>query len=60
MFLLRGFFEEIPQDLFDSAVIDGANAFRSFWDIALPLARPALAAVGIFSFLARGTSSPGR
>jgi multiple sugar transport system permease protein len=51
MFLLRGFFEEIPQDLFDAAVIDGANAFRSFWDIALPLARPALAAVGIFSFL---------
>jgi len=52
MFLLRGFFEEIPQDLFDAAVIDGAGPFRSFWDIAIPLARPALAAVGIFSFLA--------
>jgi multiple sugar transport system permease protein len=52
MFLLRGFFEEIPQDLFDAAVIDGAGAFRCFWDIAIPLARPALAAVGIFSFLA--------
>ena len=51
MFLLRGFFEEIPQDLFDAAVIDGGNAFQLFWDIALPLARPALAAVGIFSFL---------
>lgn len=51
MFLLRGFFEEIPQDLFDAAVIDGANAFRCFWDIAIPLARPALAAVAIFSFL---------
>jgi multiple sugar transport system permease protein len=51
MFLLRGFFEEIPQDLFDAAVIDGAGPFRSFWDIALPLARPALAAVAIFSFL---------
>jgi ABC-type glycerol-3-phosphate transport system permease component len=51
MFLLRGFFEEIPQDLFDAAVIDGAGPFRSFWDIALPLARPALAAVAIFAFL---------
>jgi ABC-type glycerol-3-phosphate transport system permease component len=51
MFLLRGFFEEIPQDLFDAAVIDGAGPFRSFWDIAIPLARPALAAVAIFSFL---------
>jgi multiple sugar transport system permease protein len=51
MFLLRGFFEEIPQDLFDASLIDGAGPFRSFWDIALPLARPALAAVGIFSFL---------
>ena len=52
MFLLRGFFEEIPQDLFDAALIDGAGPVRSFWDIALPLARPALAAVAIFSFLA--------
>ncbi len=51
MFLLRGFFEEIPQDLFDAAVIDGAGPFRQFKDIAIPLAKPALAAVGIFSFL---------
>ena len=51
VFLLRGFFEEIPQDLLDAALIDGAGPFRSFWDVALPLARPALAAVAIFSFL---------
>lgn len=51
MFLLRGFFEELPQDLFDSATVDGAGPFHTFWDIALPLARPALAAVAIFSFL---------
>lgn len=51
VFLLRGFFEEIPQDLLDSALLDGAGPFRAFWDIALPLARPALAAVAIFSFL---------
>src|SRR5215218_10515902 len=51
VFLLRGFFEELPQDLLDAAVVDGAGPFRTFWDIALPLARPALAAVAIFSFL---------
>ncbi len=51
MFLLRGFFEEIPQELLDSALIDGAGPFATFWRIALPLARPALAAAAIFSFL---------
>ncbi len=51
MFLLRGFFEEIPQELLDAAVVDGAGPFATFWHIALPLARPALAAVAIFSFL---------
>jgi multiple sugar transport system permease protein len=51
MFLLRGFFEEIPQELIDSALIDGAGPFTTFWRIAIPLARPALAAVAIFSFL---------
>lgn len=51
MFLLRGFFEEIPQELFDAALIDGAGSFATFWRVALPLARPALAAVAIFSFL---------
>jgi multiple sugar transport system permease protein len=51
MFLLRGFFEEIPQELFDAALIDGAGPFATFWRVALPLARPALAAVAIFSFL---------
>lgn len=51
MLLLRGFFEEIPQDLLDASLMDGSGPFRTFWDIALPLARPALAAVSIFSFL---------
>lgn len=51
MFLLRGFFEEIPQELLDSALIDGAGPFTTFWRVALPLARPALAATAIFSFL---------
>ena len=52
VYMLKGFFEEIPQELFDAAAIDGSGIFRSFWSIALPLARPALAAVIIFSFAA--------
>ncbi len=51
-FLLRGFFASMPQELFDAAQVDGAGAFRSFRSIALPLARPGLATVTIFSFLA--------
>ncbi|HWE61663.1 MAG TPA: carbohydrate ABC transporter permease, partial [Chloroflexota bacterium] len=51
VFLLRGFFEELPQELFDAASIDGAGTFRSFVQIGLPLARPALAAATIFSFM---------
>jgi multiple sugar transport system permease protein len=51
VFLLRGFFEDIPQDIADAAAIDGAGIWRLYWNIMLPLARPALAAVTIFSFL---------
>jgi multiple sugar transport system permease protein len=52
VYLLRGFFEEIPQELFDAAAIDGSSIFHTFRSIALPLAKPALAAVIIFSFAA--------
>lgn len=51
VFLLRGFFAELPQELFDAASIDGSGTLRTFAQIALPLARPALAAATIFSFL---------
>jgi len=51
-FLLRGFFEGIPGELDQSMQIDGANDWRRFWDLALPLARPALATATIFTFLA--------
>ena len=51
-FLLRGFFAAMPQELFDAAVVDGAGVWRSFRAIALPLAKPGLATVTIFSFLA--------
>jgi ABC-type glycerol-3-phosphate transport system permease component len=51
IFLLRGFFEDIPRDLQDAADIDGAGILRMFWSIMLPLARPALATVTILTFL---------
>ena len=52
VFLLRGFFEEIPRDLDDAGRIDGCNILTLFVYVMLPLARPALATVTIFSFLA--------
>jgi multiple sugar transport system permease protein len=51
-FLLRGFFAAMPQELFDAAQVDGAGTWTSFRSIALPLAKPGLATVTIFSFLA--------
>ena len=51
IFLLRQFFLTIPRDLFDAARIDGCNEFQIYWRIVLPLAKPALATVGIMSFL---------
>lgn len=51
VFLLRQFFTTLPQDLFDAARIDGLSEFGVFLRVGLPLVRPALAALGIFTFL---------
>lgn len=51
IFLLRQFFMTIPKDLDEAAKIDGASSVRIFWNILLPLAKPALATVAIFSFI---------
>ena len=51
VFLLRQFFMTIPKDLSDAARIDGCNEFRIFWQIILPLCRPALMVVGLFQFM---------
>jgi multiple sugar transport system permease protein len=48
--LLQGFFESIPGNLEDSAVIDGCSRFQAFYKIILPLAAPGIAATSIFSF----------
>jgi len=53
IFMLRQFLLTIPQDLVDSARIDGASFFRIYWNIMLPLIRPALVAVAIFEFNAK-------
>ncbi len=50
IFLLRQFYRGIPNDLSDAARIDGAGELRIWWQIVMPLSRPALAAVTIFSF----------
>lgn len=51
IFMLRQFFLTIPLDLSDAAKIDGASELRTYWDIVLPLAKPALATVALFTFL---------
>lgn len=50
-FLMRQYFKSLPQDLEDAARVDGASSFTIFWRIMLPQTRPALAAIGIFTFL---------
>ncbi|GAB4110436.1 MAG: hypothetical protein Kow00105_19220 [Phycisphaeraceae bacterium] len=52
IFLLRQFFRTIPRDLSESARIDGCSELRIFWQIILPLARPAIAVVALFQFMA--------
>lgn len=51
VFLLRQFIRGIPKELEEAAVVDGANRWRIYWQIILPLLVPALAALGIFIFL---------
>ena len=50
-FIMRQFFISLPVELEEAARVDGLGRFKIFWTIALPLARPALAAVAIFTFL---------
>jgi multiple sugar transport system permease protein len=51
VFLLRQFFLQLPRELDEAALIDGANSWQIFWNVAVPLSKPALATVAIFSFL---------
>jgi multiple sugar transport system permease protein len=51
VFLLRQFFRTIPAELSEAARIDGCGEFRIFWTVILPLCRPALVVVALFTFL---------
>jgi ABC-type glycerol-3-phosphate transport system permease component len=51
IFLMRQFFLGIPKELDEAAVLDGASNAVVFWRVILPLAKPALATVGVFSFV---------
>jgi putative chitobiose transport system permease protein len=51
IFLLRQAFRGVPNDLLDAARIDGASELRIWWHVLLPVARPSLAAVAIFTFV---------
>jgi ABC-type glycerol-3-phosphate transport system permease component len=51
IFLLKQYMETIPDELLDAAKVDGAGAFRRFWQIVVPLSRPALGTLAVFRFL---------
>ncbi len=49
--LMAGFFLTLPKEVNEAASVDGAGVFRTFFDIALPMARPIVMTVGMFAFL---------
>ena len=51
VFLMRQAFRGVPNDLIDAARIDGANELRVWWNVLMPVVRPSLAAVAIFTFV---------
>lgn len=52
IFLLKRFFDSIPQDLMSAAAIDGAGPLRTLWSVVLPISRPILGVISIFSVTA--------
>ncbi|MCY3781933.1 MAG: carbohydrate ABC transporter permease [Chloroflexi bacterium] len=51
IFLLRQHFAELPQDLYDAAIIDGCSFFRMYWQVMLPNIVPALVSAGFIKFI---------
>jgi multiple sugar transport system permease protein len=51
VFMMTQFFQTLPKEMREAAIVDGANEFRIFLRIYLPLARPAVATLGLFVFL---------
>ena len=52
IWLMKGFFDNLPWDMERAALIDGASRFRVWWQIMLPQVRPGLAALSLFTFIA--------
>jgi len=50
-FLMRQFFQGVPDELLDAARIDGLNEFQIWWKVAMPLVKPAISALAIFTFI---------
>lgn len=55
IFLLRQSFLAVPRDLIDAARVDGANDWKVYWRIFLPMNTPALATIGVFAFMGTWT-----
>lgn len=51
VWMMRGFFQEIPREIEESALVDGCSPMGAFWRIALPLVQPGLVATGVFCLL---------
>jgi multiple sugar transport system permease protein len=51
IWLIDGFFRQVPGDLGEAAQIDGCTRWQAFWQVEFPLARPGIASAGIFAFL---------
>jgi len=51
IWLIDGFFRQVPRDLAEAAQIDGCTAWQAFWRVEFPLAGPGIASAGIFAFL---------
>ena len=51
IWLIDGFFRQVPRDLAEAAQIDGCTRWQAFWQVEFPLARPGIASAGIFAFL---------
>jgi len=52
IFLLKGFFDSLPRELYEAGIIDGASEARMFWQITIPLSKPIFAVIALQSFTA--------
>ena len=52
-FMMRTFFNDLPKEIFESALVDGAGEFRIFFRMVIPLSKPVIAAVALFIFLGK-------